>query len=96
MGKVYLIQTNNGGVVGEAFITQCVRMTNYGFDLCQPLHQVQCPMSDIGYKKVYAYVLDGVKKYEKPIAFPYPIGCVTWVDFRTVKRTVIRNLDKMY
>lgn len=76
-GKIGLIESGSGQIVGEAEITHCFPITDGMKISCQSEHQVY----DLRLLKKwrYAWVLSNVKKYDKPIPYTHPRGAVIWV-----------------
>ena len=78
-GKIGLIESGSGMIVGEAEIIGCSEkpINENAARFYQRFHQV----SDLSVLKkwCYAWHLDNVKKYKKPIPYTHPKGAVIWV-----------------
>ena len=75
-GRTYIIQTKGGGIIGECNITKCIKTTKN--DLEDYNHKI--PEDRIKEyvkgKTVYVWALSNIIKYENPIEYKVPKGCV--------------------
>jgi hypothetical protein len=77
-GRIGLIESGSGLIVGEVTLTDCGPALDVLTALMNmPSHQV----SDIQLLKKWKYpwVLKDAKRYEKPIPYKHPQGAVIWV-----------------
>jgi hypothetical protein len=88
-GRIALIEAGSGMISGEANL----------IDSLEPIRQDQAARcwrhhrvnDDSLLKKwCYPWVLDQVKKYEKPIPYNHPMGAVIWVNLKSNQPIVDR------
>jgi len=77
-GRTYIIQTKGGGIIGECNITKCIQTTKN--DLEDYNHKIpEDRLKEyVKGETVYVWVLSNVIKYENPIEYKVPKGCVIW------------------
>lgn len=78
-GKIKLIQSGSGLVVGEAELVDCIYLS---FEMFKQSCEHHC-ITDISlypYKKTYAWVLKNPVRYKKPLPYEHPLGAVIWVN----------------
>ena len=77
-GKIGLIESGSGLIVGEAVLTGCGKPLNeFTALITAEYHQVTD--LDLLIKWKYPWSFDDVKKYDKPIPYKHPKGAVIWV-----------------
>lgn len=77
-GKIGLIQSGSGTIVGECELIGCSdELTIEHFLANKDKHQSS--NNSLSYKKTYAWILKNAKKYEKPIKYKHPLGAIIWV-----------------
>lgn len=81
-GRIFLIQSGSGMVVGECNIVDCIKLDKQLFEEGRKYHAVEDPFEKLGYKHPYAWVIyiSSVKKYVYPVSYKHPSGAVIWVD----------------
>lgn len=77
-GRIGLIQSGSGLIVGEVTLVCCVKYGLPVLDAFRAQHQVED--IDLLKKWPYAWVLEGPLRYDKPIPYKHPQGAVIWVD----------------
>lgn len=80
-GRIKLIQSGSGMIVGETYIEDCIPLTVRKFDYYPEKHQISC-WYQIPYSQPYAWVLNPEKsvRYSEPIPYTHKIGSVIWVN----------------
>jgi predicted transcriptional regulator len=82
-GRIGLIEQGTGLIVGEVDIVDsfhaavefyCEKAKSFCY------HRIDTDDFDLLDKYEYAWVLDNVKRYEKPIPYKHPQGAVVWVN----------------
>ena len=77
-GRIGLIESGSGLIVGEAILTGCGKPLNeFTALITAEYHQVV----DFSLLKKWKYPwsIDEVKKYDEPIPYKHPKGAVIWV-----------------
>ena len=96
-GRIGLIESGSHHVVGEARVTDCMKIAEKGRSgrwryfptgrsFLKTYQNHRCrptDFRDLRYTKVYAWVLEGVVKYKKPVSYYHPVGAVIWVKLCT-------------
>ncbi len=77
-GKIGLIESGTGLIVGEAKLLGCFHMPIEPNDRYFSKHKVED--TELLKKWKYAWVLSKVKRYDKPIPYKHPQGAVIWVN----------------
>lgn len=77
-GKIELIQSGSGLVVGSCEIVDCLSLTQNEFVANRDKHLVQG--DELPYKNTYAWVVKNAKKYEKARKYKHPCGAIIWVN----------------
>lgn len=80
-GKILLIKSGTGCIWGEATLIDCVSVTHE--QLCDSFDLHRIPIADISnmrYKKPYAWVLDKPRRFNIPIPYKHPNGAIIWVN----------------
>ncbi|KJZ03295.1 ASCH domain-containing protein [Pseudoalteromonas piscicida] len=83
-GKIKLINSGTGLIVGECYLTTCHKLAYEGADRQFDYHQVS--KLDLLEKWCWAWHLAKVKKYDKPIPYSQPQGAVIWVNLYVMPR----------
>lgn len=80
-GKIYLIKSGTGHIYGECYLIDSKKLTLDEFIKNIDKHHVD-DISLLKYPedKIYAWIIDKVKLYEKPIAYRHPRGAIIWVN----------------
>ena len=78
-GKIELIQSGSGLVVGCCEVVDCIKLS--GDDYIQNIdkHNIK-NVSTLPYKQTYAWVLKNAKRYEEPKKYKHPNGAIIWVN----------------
>ena len=74
-GKIGLIESGSGLIIGEAKLVDSFRIDEAG-KLIGSHQVIDLSLLD---KWCYAWVLEDVKRYDKPIPYNHPQGAVVWV-----------------
>lgn len=83
-GRIKLIESGSGMIIGEATLADCFRPTNFARCACKSKHQIEDSM--LFKRWSYAWVLEDVKRYDKPIPYKHPQGAVIWVKLKRARR----------
>lgn len=78
-GRIGLIESGSGLIVGEVDLTDCLRALNSDVEklITQHLHQVEdIKLLD---KWRFPWVLENPERYEIPKPYKHPQGAVIWV-----------------
>jgi|TARA_R110000851_G_scaffold56073_3_gene131187 hypothetical protein len=77
-GKISLIESGSGTIVGEAYLMYCSEkpISNHPSQL--KFHQVED--AELLKKWKYAWGLGFAKRYDEPIPYEHPQGAVIWVN----------------
>ena len=78
-GKIELIQSQSGLVVGSCLIVDCFELTKEIYYKGINYHHVKLNFYDLPYKKTFAWVISDATRYEKPRKYFHPKGAVIWV-----------------
>ena len=76
-GRIGLIESGSGMIIGEATLVDCFRPTNFARCACKGKHQIED--SRLFKRWPYAWVLEKTKHYDKPRPYDHPQGAVIWV-----------------
>lgn len=77
-GKIELIQSGSGLVIGCCEIVDCFELNFLDFQNSINKHQIK-DFNKLPYKKTYAWVINKAQKYEAPRKYNHPKGAVIWV-----------------
>jgi len=77
-GKIYLIESGTGLIVGETTILTCIHEPIEPNDMFVNQHMVKDV--ELLKKWKYAWVLKDSKRYKEPIPYTHPQGAVIWVN----------------
>lgn len=82
-GKIALIESGTGLIVGEAQLTDVVGPLSKK-DLLSSIDRHCVPrqsiVKGIRYKNPHAWVLEGAKRFKEPKPYSHPQGAVIWVN----------------
>ncbi|MFT4311602.1 MAG: ASCH domain-containing protein [Candidatus Woesearchaeota archaeon] len=77
-GKIGLIQSGSGNIVGECEVVDCSdELTLEEYLKNKDKHCSE--NTKLTYKKTYAWVLKNAKRYSKPLKYKHPAGAIIWV-----------------
>ena len=81
-GRIFLIKSGSGMVVGECNIVDCIKLDKQLFEQGRKYHAIEDAFEKLSYKHPYAWVIDidSIKKYVCPLCYKHPSGAVIWVD----------------
>ena len=77
-GKIELIQSGSGLVVGSCEIIDCKELTLDDYKINIQKHNIQS-VDKLPYKKTHAWVISHAKRYETPRKYKHPQGAIIWV-----------------
>ena len=78
-GKIELIQSGSGLVVGSCEIIDCKELTLEDYKNNIDKHNIQ-DIDSLPYKKTYAWILTNAKRYETSRRYRHPNGAIIWVN----------------
>lgn len=78
-GKIELIQSGSGLVVGSCEIIDCKELTLEDYKRNIDKHNIQ-NVEDLPYKKTFAWVIADARRYETPRKYKHPQGAIIWVN----------------
>ena len=78
-GRIALIQSGSGLVVGECDLVDCVALGEKTYRQNQKLHCIE-NVEQLPYKKVYAWVIANAVRYLEPKPYQHPRGAIVWVN----------------
>ena len=79
-GKIFLIQSGSGYIVGECEIIDSILLSEEDYLNNTKNHKINTKDISYPYKKTYAWVISNALKYENPIPYNHPQGAVIWVN----------------
>lgn len=80
-GKIALIESKSGLVVGTAEIVDCrgpLTLKEFNQNLDKSQASPVKSSNDFYYKRTHAWVLKNVQRFKKPIPYKHKQGCVIW------------------
>lgn len=77
-GKIQLIESKSGTIVGECEITGCHKLSEN--EKLSELKNHQVEDTSLLDKWCFAWHISNAKRYEKPIPYNHPKGAVIWVN----------------
>ena len=80
-GWIHLVQSKSGSICGGAYLVNCFPVERNEFLRYRHRHCVQ-NLKDIKYKKIWAWVMKGAKKYSAPFKYNHNKGAVIFVSVR--------------
>lgn len=78
-GKIELIQSGSGFVIGSVEIVDCKRLTIEEFRSASEKHQIFDNLDCLPYKNTYAWIVQNPIRYNKPRPYKHPHGAIIWV-----------------
>ena len=80
-GKILLIESGTGMIVGQTEITGCMELDAVDFIHNEKHHKIQYDMHNnkLPYPRTFAWQISGSKRYKEPIPYGHPQGAVIWV-----------------
>jgi hypothetical protein len=79
-GKIKLIQSGSGLIVGECEIIDSIALTQDLFEKSKNKHHSTLSFEEISYKNPYAWEIKNAKRYEKSIPYIHQQGAIIWVN----------------
>ncbi|PSR23395.1 MAG: hypothetical protein C7B45_03535 [Sulfobacillus acidophilus] len=80
-GRIALIQSGSGLVVGTVDLVDCLALTPDDYYEAEPFHGIPQPIDcPLPYPRIYAWVLARPHRFAVPIAYRHPQGAVIWVN----------------
>ncbi len=79
-GRIGLIESGSGLVVGEAELTDSFKVGLYTLEENKKRHRIEVIEAEKMYDDPHVWVLRNSKRYEKPIPYKHPQGAVIWVN----------------
>ena len=77
-GKIELIKSGSGLVVGCCDIIDCVQLDYESFINSKDKHLIS-NLNVLPYKKTFAWVLSNPTRYKEPKKYNHPNGAIIWV-----------------
>lgn len=80
-GKILLIESGTGMIVGQTEITGCMELDAVDFIHNEKHHKIPNDMHNnkLPYPSTFAWQISGSKRYKEPIPYGHPRGAVIWV-----------------
>ena len=78
-GKIELIQSGSGLVVGSCNIVDCKEITLEEYSNNKDKHKIT-NITTLPYKRTYAWVIADAKRYETLRKYKHPQGAIIWVN----------------
>lgn len=78
-GKIELIQSGSGLVVGKCEIVDCIPLSLEKYKASADKHQISDTLI-LPYKQTYAWVIKNAQRYEQPKKYKHPNGAIIWVN----------------
>lgn len=89
-GRIYLLQSGSGMIVGEADLVDTLPLNIRKFE--DNMHRHQIPSwNQVPYKQPWAWVFQNIKKYTQPVPYNHPQGAVIWVNVGDTKDEEVNN-----
>ena len=80
-GKIALIESKSGTVVGSATLIDCIgplSVAEFNRNIKKSKVNKIKSKKDSFYKNTYAWVLKDAKRFKTPIKYKHKLGCVIW------------------
>ena len=78
-GWIHFAESAAGGrLVGRAKLVDCFELTKTEFT-SQKIHHRVPRLSEVPYKRMFAWVLENAERFEKPFEYEHTTGAVIWV-----------------
>lgn len=80
-GKILLIQSGSGKIMGCAELTGCTGLDLVDFITHENHHRIPTEIhhNKLPYDDTFAWILKGAKRFSTPIPYEHPQGAVIWV-----------------
>lgn len=78
-GKIELIQSGSGLVVGSCNIIDCKELTLEEYSNNVDKHKI-LETATLPYKRTYAWVISDAIRYKEPRKYKHPQGAIIWVN----------------
>lgn len=95
IGPVALIRSGSGTVVATANLSKVIQLTaDIAYKNYRKMGEQKLSYDEaIGYEDFYAWVLEDVVPFKKPVPYKHPYGAVTWVtlDEPTTKKVLAES-----
>ena len=78
-GKIELIQSGSGLVVGSCIIIDCKELTLKEYSNNIDKHNI-LEIKTLPYKRTYAWVISDAIRFDKPRKYKHPKGAIIWVN----------------
>ena len=78
-GKIELIQSGSGLVVGCCEITDCKQLSLDDYKNNIDKHKIS-NTAYLPYKNTFAWTISNAQRYEKPRKYKHPNGAIIWVN----------------
>lgn len=78
-GKIELIQSGSGLVVGSCNIIDCKELTLKEYSNNVDKHNI-LEIKTLPYKRTYAWVISDAMRFDKPRKYKHPQGAIIWVN----------------
>lgn len=79
-GEIGIIISGSKAIGGTVHLIDSIELSDEMFESLKNQHLFHYPIEELSYKKVYAWILNNPKRYEKPIPYEHKQGCVIWVN----------------
>ena len=78
-GKIELIQSGSGLVVGSCDIVDSKELTSDSYRQHKDLHKIE-NVNTLPYKRTFAWVIKNAVRYKTPRKYKHPNGAIIWVN----------------
>jgi len=78
-GRVGLIESGTGLIVGNVEITGSSLLLKEDFDMFRKYHKIPCRYEELTYKKPHVWYMKNPIRFKEPIPYKHPQGAVIWV-----------------
>jgi hypothetical protein len=78
-GKIELIQSGSGLIVGTCEIVDCIELSLSDYQNNITKHNIKNVFT-MPYKKTYAWVISNAQRYDSPRKYKHPNGAIIWVN----------------
>ncbi|WPS85319.1 ASCH domain-containing protein (plasmid) [Brevibacillus halotolerans] len=78
-GKIALIQSGTGLVIGTAELIDCKRLSLLEYQEAKDLHCIEDCIT-APYPAIHAWVLTNAVRFQTPMPYTHPQGAVIWVN----------------
>ena len=78
-GWIHFAESRAGGrLLGRAQLVDCFELTKTEFTT-QKIHHCVPRLSEVPYKRMFAWVLENAERFQKPFEYEHTPGVVIWV-----------------